>query len=194
MIKKADGKIRGLEPFDSLCKHSLWPFVAFPLHWWVPTFFPIWKSTSWFRWPLRKRDKNDHYLEIVVQKISNLQWNFKYWIGHFQLRCCNVDVYWWQAVLKGWAFPFQDLWKGWHQDFYKCPKFIHLMITLDSNFQSSLHLVLCSLLGLLLSRCLCLHWLQHTMFPFLWFPPKTKPHKELIYVTFLKVWGTGGGF
>lgn len=36
-------------------------------------------------------------------------------------------------------------------------------------------------LGLLLSLCLC-HWAQHARFPFPWFPPKTKTHKELIYV------------
>lgn len=75
-----------------------------------------------------------------------------------------------------------------HQDFYKCLRVVQLMITLDSNFQSSLHLVLFCLKAKL-TFWIC-HWFQHRMFPFPWFLPKTKTHKRTyLYKIFLKVWG-----
>lgn len=83
-LRRLMAKSAVLESFDNLWKHSLWSLSALALlldEYSLSS--PFLKNTSWFRWPLVGRDKGEHYLEIFVQEIPKLQWNFQLLMNRF---------------------------------------------------------------------------------------------------------------
>lgn len=83
-LRRLMAKSTVLKSFGNLHKPSLWWLSVLPLllYWdCLYVFFPIRKSINWFRWPLGRRGKDEHYLEIVVQEMSKLQWKFQFSMG-----------------------------------------------------------------------------------------------------------------
>ena len=101
-----------LKSFNDLRKHSLVVISIPTTTGWILS-SPLWKSTSWFRWPLVRRERVNIIWKLLYKECQSFSEIFNKQV-FFHFRCYDIDV---ASDAKSWLIGKDpDAGKNWGQE------------------------------------------------------------------------------